>query len=103
MMVVADPIISSGAALLLISMGAIVSQRAGLLNLGIEGTVAVAGALGYLVGASTGQPYLGLLAGALAGLAFNLLFSLLTNSLTLDQIITGAAMIMVGVLSLIHI
>jgi len=96
-MTVLDPIISSGAALLLISLGAIVGQRAGLLNLGLEGTVAVSGVFGYLVGALTGQPYLGLMAGALVGLAFNSLFSLLSNSLTLDQITTGTALIMIGV------
>ena len=54
--------------LIFLSLAELYSQRAGLVNIGIEGIVALGSLVGFLVSVTTGSPLLGVLAGALAGL-----------------------------------
>jgi simple sugar transport system permease protein len=72
------------------ALGEAVSERAGVINIGLEGAI-IAGAFGALVGAGAGGPAAGFAAGALAGAAPALLFGLFTVLLRADQIITGTA------------
>jgi general nucleoside transport system permease protein len=75
--------------LLLGAIGELVSERAGVLNMSIEGmmlTAALAGAVGAW---ATGSPEIGLLAGLLAVLPVAALQAFLTNGLRANQIVTG--------------
>ena len=76
--------------LLLAALGETLTERAGVINIGLEGVV-LCGAFGALVGAGAGGPAAGFAAGALAGAATALLFGLFTVILRADQIITGTA------------
>ena len=76
--------------LALAALGEAVSERAGVINIGLEGSV-IWGALGGALGSLAIGPYAGLLAGALAGGMAALLFGLFTVRLGTDQIITGTA------------
>ncbi len=89
-------VLYTGGPLLLIVLGAIVNQRAGNLNLGIEGTVAVSATTAYIAAYLFQNPWAGLFAGLVAGTMFNMAFSLLSVSLTLNQIVVGIALIFVG-------
>ncbi len=72
------------------ALGECVSERAGVINIGLEGAI-IAGALGGTVAAGLADPAWGFVAGAAAGVAIAALFALFTVWLRADQIITGTA------------
>jgi general nucleoside transport system permease protein len=75
--------------LLLAGTGELVSERAGVLNMSIEGMM-LTGAFGAAVGAwMTGVPMLGLVAGIIAVLPVAFLQAVLSNTLRANQIVTG--------------
>ncbi len=77
--------------ILLAVIGEIVAERAGVLNLGIEGMM-LAGAFGAFATASvTGSPELGVLSGVLAAAALAAVFAVLVVRLALDPVVTGVA------------
>ena len=76
--------------LALAALGETVSERAGVINIGLEGSV-IWGALGGALGALALGPYAGLAAGALTGGLAALLFAVFAVWLNTDQIITGTA------------
>lgn len=77
------------------ALGELVTERAGVINLGLEGAI-IAGCLGALVGAGVGGPGFGFLGGAATGTAMAALFALFVITLRSDQIIAGAAITMLG-------
>ena len=82
--------------LLLAATGELVTERAGVINLGIEGMM-LAGALAAALGASVAGPWTGVLAGIAAGTGLALLFAVVVVSARGDQIITGTAVTMAAV------
>ncbi len=74
----------------LAALGEMVSERSGVINIGLEGSV-IWGALGGALGALAAGPWAGLGAGMLCGAATALLFALFAVRLDTDQIITGTA------------
>ncbi|MBV6520020.1 MAG: hypothetical protein MNPFHGCM_00124 [Gemmatimonadaceae bacterium] len=76
--------------LALASLGEGMCERAGVINLGMEGTI-IAGAFGAAVGAAAGGTVLGIAGGALAGLVVSCVFGIFAIWLRTDQIITGTA------------
>lgn len=76
--------------LALAAMGELVVERAGVIDIGLEGVI-IAGAFGALVGATSAGVGAGVAAGALAGLAVALLLAAFVLALRVDQIITGTA------------
>lgn len=81
--------------LALAAMGECMSERAGVINIGLEGSI-IAGALGGTVAAGIFGTLGGFLAGALAGVVVAALFAWFTIGLKADQIITGTAITLVG-------
>jgi simple sugar transport system permease protein len=77
--------------LIFLSLAELYSQRAGLVNIGIEGLAAIGSLTGFLVSLITGNPLLGVLAGALAGVCVNMIFAYATISLSAEQIVYGMA------------
>lgn len=74
---------------LLAALGGVFSERAGVVNIGLEGLMLVGALAGVLVTAATGQPYLGVLGAALAAMAVAGLFALFGIGLKRDQVIVG--------------
>ncbi|MFZ8839009.1 MAG: ABC transporter permease subunit [Pyrobaculum sp.] len=81
----------SAAPMLLATLGAVVGQRAGVLNLGLEGVVYLSAA----VAAAVGPPW-GFVAAVIVGTLYNLLYYVLSNDFALNQILLGFAFTMVG-------
>jgi ABC-type uncharacterized transport system permease subunit len=77
--------------LLLAATGETLGERAGVINLGIEGAM-LGGALAAALGALHGGPWVGVLAGALAGTALAAVFAVVAVGAGADQIITGTAL-----------
>lgn len=88
--------INAGTPLLLAALGLLINERAGVLNLGAEGMMLVAAALGFMVGYQTQSPMLGFLAGAAAGMLMATLFSWLALVLATNQVATGLALSIFG-------
>ena len=85
-----------GVPLALAAMGEAITERSGVINIGLEGSI-IAGALGGAIGAvSTGDPVAGAAIGAAAGLGVALVFALFSIGLGTDQIITGTAITLGG-------
>ena len=76
--------------LLLAAQGELLVERAGLINIGLEGVI-LAGAFGALAGAGIGGTIVGYGAGAAAGVVVALLFAVFVLWVRADQIITGTA------------
>lgn len=82
--------------LLLAALGELVTERAGVLNLGVEGMMLMGAVGGFAAEVASGSPSLGILAAALAGMAMALLFAILTLSLLANQVATGLALTLFG-------
>jgi general nucleoside transport system permease protein len=82
--------------LLLAAIGELVTERAGVLNLGVEGMMIMGAVAAFAVAYSTGNPWFGMVAGALAGVSFSLLFGFLTLTLATNQVASGLALTILG-------
>jgi simple sugar transport system permease protein len=90
-------VISASTPLLLAALGELVTEKAGVLNLGIEGMMLMGAIAGFAVGIGTGSWILALLAAAIAGGLLALVFGLLTLTLLANQVATGLALTIFGV------
>lgn len=75
--------------LILGTLGELFAERAGILNLGIEGTMFCGAFVGFVVGGATGNLWLGVLAAILAGILAGLLMGLLAVRLGVSQHVSG--------------
>jgi general nucleoside transport system permease protein len=83
--------------LMLAGLGELITEKSGVLNLGVEGMMLMGAVAGYALSASTGHPYLGLVAGMLAGMAMALLFGVLTLTMLANQVATGLSLTIFGI------
>ena len=83
--------------LLLAASGELVTEKAGVLNLGVEGMMLVGAVTGFAVTDLTGSDTLGILAAAIAGMAVAALFGVLTLLLLANQVATGLALTIFGI------
>jgi general nucleoside transport system permease protein len=86
----------AGTAILLAALGELLAERAGVLNLGVEGMMLVGALAGFIASHQTGEPWVGLLAAALAGLMLSLIHAFLTISLHANQVGSGLALTIFG-------
>jgi ABC-type uncharacterized transport system permease subunit len=89
-------IITASTPLLLASIGELVTERSGVLNLGVEGMMVMGAVTAFAVSQLTGSPYIGALGGMAAGVLMSLLFGFLTLSLVANQVATGLALTILG-------
>ena len=88
--------ILSGTPLAIAALGELVVERAGVLNLGAEGTMAMGAIAAFAVTLHTGSATLGVLAGMAAGIAMSLIFAVLTLTLAANQVASGLALTIFG-------
>lgn len=77
--------------ILLAALGELFSERAGLVNIGLEGVMAVGAFVGFAVAKMSGNLWIGLVAALVAGVLINLLYAFCTVRLCADQVVTGMA------------
>jgi general nucleoside transport system permease protein len=88
---------NAGTVLALASLGLLINERAGIVNLGAEGMMLVAAIAGFATGVHTGNDWLAFAAGAGAGAAMALVFGLLVIWLNTNQYASGLALSLFGV------
>ncbi len=89
-------VITAATPLVLAAMGELVAERAGVLNLGVEGMMVMGAVLAFAATQATGSPYIGILAGIACGALFSVLFGFLTLTLVANQVATGLALTILG-------
>jgi simple sugar transport system permease protein len=89
-------IITASTPLLIAAIGELVSERAGVLNLGVEGMMVMGAVAGFGAALLTGSPVVGILASILAGVAMSAIFAFLTLKLVSNQVATGLALTLLG-------
>lgn len=77
-------------------LGGMVSERAGVVNIGIEGMMTVGAATGVSVAYFTGNPWFGFLCAGLAGGLIALLHGIASITFKADQTISGIAINLMG-------
>ncbi|MDQ3784232.1 MAG: ABC transporter permease [Actinomycetota bacterium] len=85
--------VAAGTVFLFAAVGEIITERAGVLNLGLEGMMLVGAVTGFLVNHQLGQLWLGVLAAVVAGGALGLLHALLVVSFRTNQVVTGLTLV----------
>lgn len=77
--------------LLFVALAELYSERAGQVNIGLDGIMAFGSLVGFLVCYWTGNPLLGVLCGALGGALVNMIYAFCTITLRAQQIVYGMA------------
>jgi ABC-type uncharacterized transport system permease subunit len=89
-------IITASTPLLLAAIGELVTERAGVLNLGVEGMMIMGAVCGFIAAFLSGSAMFGVLAGLSAGVAMSMIFAFLTQTLMTSQMATGLALTLFG-------
>jgi ABC-type uncharacterized transport system permease subunit len=86
----------SGTPILFAALGELLSERAGVLNLGVEGSMLIGAVSGFAAANMAASVWVGVLGALVAGAVFGLAFAALVVSLRLNQIVTGLAFTILG-------
>ncbi len=90
--------LAAGTPLIFAGLGELVTERTGVINLGVEGMMLIGAVAGFACAAETGMGAgAGLLAGAAAGMGAALLFAILALSLSANQAACGLALTIFGI------
>ncbi len=89
-------LLSASTPILFAALGELIVERAGVLNLGVEGMMITGALAGFAAAHLTGSPMIGFLAAALAGAAISMIFALLTQLLLANQVASGLALTLFG-------
>jgi len=90
-------ILAASTPLLIAATGELVTERSGVLNLGVEGMMIVGAACGFAGAWLTGSIFIGALFGIVAGTLMSLVFALMTLGLAVNQVATGLALTILGI------
>lgn len=90
-------VLAASTPLLIAATGELVTERSGVLNLGVEGMMIVGAACGFAGAWLTGSVFIGALFGIVAGMLMSLVFALMALGLAVNQVATGLALTILGV------
>ncbi|KAJ55085.1 ABC transporter permease [Actibacterium mucosum KCTC 23349] len=82
--------------ILLAALGEMVVEKAGVLNLGVEGMMIAGAVCGFVIAVETGSPLAGFAFAAFGGAVLSLLFGVLTQYLLSNQVATGLGLTLFG-------
>ena len=89
-------VMTASTPLLLAATGELVTEKSGVLNLGVEGMMLVGAIVGFATTVHTGSSLLGVAAALVAGMAMSLIFAILTLTFLANQVATGLALTIFG-------
>ncbi len=82
--------------LIFATVGEIITEKAGVLNLGVEGMMLMGAVIGFMAGLNTESPYAALLGALAAGAGGALIFAVLTVTLRANQTVVGLTLTIFG-------
>ncbi len=85
-------VVRSTAPILLVTLGAVITEQAGIKNMALEGSMLWAALVGVLASAATGSAWIGLLAGMAAGVAIALVLGVFALKLDANAVLVGVAL-----------
>ena len=88
--------VTAGTPILYAALGELITERAGILNLGVEGIMLVGAVAGFIAAVSTNNSWLGLGGAMLAGGAVALIHAFLCITLRANQVVSGLALTLFG-------
>jgi len=88
--------LGAGTPLVFAALGELVTEKSGVLNLGVEGMMVIGAVCGFAVAVESGSLWLGVLAALLAGAAMAGLFAVLTLTFQANQVAAGLALTIFG-------
>jgi ABC-type uncharacterized transport system permease subunit len=88
--------IASGTVLLFATIGEIFAERAGILNLGVEGMMLIGAMSAFSLAVRTGNPWLGLLAAMIVSGLLSLLHGVISIHFQADQVVSGLSLTFLG-------
>jgi len=89
-------IFTAATPLLIAALGELVTERSGVLNLGVEGMMIMGAISGFAFAQWSGSAYIGVIGAIIIGALFSLLFAFLTVTLVANQVGTGLALTILG-------
>jgi len=93
---VAQRTLIAGTPLLLGTIGEVICERSGILNLGVEGVMAIGAVAAFIMTFYTQDPWLGVMAAILAGMMISVIHAFASVSLQSNQVVSGLALTMLG-------
>lgn len=93
---VAQRTLVAGTPLLLGTIGEVICERSGILNLGVEGVMSIGAVTAFIITFYTGNPWLGMAAAIAAGALICVLHAFVSVSLQANQVVSGLALTMLG-------
>ena len=90
-------VLAASTPLLIAATGELVTERSGVLNLGVEGMMIVGAACGFAGAWLSGSIIIGALCGIIAGVLMSLIFAMMTLGLAVNQVATGLALTILGI------
>ncbi len=88
--------VASGTVLLFATIGELLAERSGVMNLGVEGMMLIGAMSAFSVAVATGNPWLGLLVAMLAAGLLSQIHAFITITLQADQVVSGLALTFLG-------
>jgi ABC-type uncharacterized transport system permease subunit len=93
----ASAIMVASTPILLAAIGELVVERAGVLNLGVEGMMITGAVIGFITAHETESATFGFVGAAIGGAVVSMIFGILTQYLLTNQVATGLALTLFGV------
>lgn len=86
----------AGTPLLLATLGEILTEKAGNLNLGVEGMMLIGAVMGFIMAYNTNNAFIAILSASIFGAVGGLIYAILTISLRANQVVTGLTLTIFG-------
>ena len=88
--------VRSGTPILFATLGEIIIEKSGILNLGLEGIMLIGALTGFSVSLASGNPWLGIIAAFILGAFITLIHGFISITLKGNQVVSGLAMTIFG-------
>jgi simple sugar transport system permease protein len=88
--------VASGTVLLFATIGELLAERSGVMNLGVEGMMLIGAMSAFSVAIATGNPWLGVLAAMLAAGLISQIHAFISITLQADQVVSGLSLTLLG-------
>ncbi len=88
--------VRSGTPLLYATLGEIITERSGVLNLGLEGLMLIGAITGFATSFATGNVVLAFILAMVMGAIFSLIHAFMSVTLRVNQVVSGLALTMLG-------